>query len=163
MTMTMTGRTKLWAGALLGALCISLAGHAEDRGETGSTETADGERVSVAILQVGKLEADTRDDERVLVFAGSSVFAPGDTVAVVALLLDSANRPMAGANFIAEVSGPARARISSSSADERGFAVATWNTSDGTPSGGYEATVTGASAEGRAWDEVGLAVKFELE
>jgi uncharacterized protein YfaS (alpha-2-macroglobulin family) len=158
--MTMTGK-KLWAGALLGALCISLAGHAEDRGETGST--ADGEHVSVAILQVGKLEADTRDDERVLVFAGSSVFAPGDTVAVVALLLDSANRPMAGANFTAEVSGPARARISSSSADERGFAVATWNTSDGTPSGGYEAKVTGASAEGRAWDEVGLAVKFELE
>jgi hypothetical protein len=158
----MTVTKKLWVGTLLGALCISLAGHAEDR-EAGSADADASARVSVAILQVGKLEAATRDDERVATFAGSSVFNPGDTVAVVALLLDAENKPMAGANFTAEVRGPARASLSSTSADERGFAVATWHTSGGTPPGGYEAIVTSASADGRDWDEVGLTVKFELE
>ncbi|MFU8895480.1 MAG: multiheme c-type cytochrome [Gammaproteobacteria bacterium] len=124
--------------------------------------------VKAVDLETGRLVTTGKGGNRVTTFEPGSSFAQGEDVAIRARLLDSADQPLAGASFTAAISGPSTASVSSASADEQGFAIATWGTAaprrnrDDTPIGNYTVTVAGVSAGGYNWDGVTVNVSFAL-
>ena len=119
-------------------------------------------------LQVGRLTTTGKGPNKVTTFEPTSALTQGETVALRARLLDSANQPLSGASFTASVSGPSSASVSSGAADAQGYAIATWSTTapsrnkGGTPTGTYTAETSGASAGGHTWDGVSVSASFQL-
>ncbi len=101
-------------------------------------------------------------------FTRTSLFNQGDTVIIRARVV-AGTTLVAGATVSLSISGPTTQNLVTAVSSSQGIAEAKWVTkapsrrSLGTPTGIYDATVTGVTAAGYVWDGNKLKVSFSIQ
>jgi hypothetical protein len=106
-------------------------------------------------------------------FASTSSFTRGDEIVLRVRIVDrNTGLPLSGAVADLWISGPETRTFTTEPSDSAGYAEATWKTAasgkgkkggTGTATGQYLAQVTGVTASGHDWDDLGTMAPFSIE